>query len=268
MKHAIGDRIGRLVVLSITKYKRGFTVEAQCDCGNIVKIGASLVGPCQSCGCMRRDQAEVGKRISYSKRQASPHGSAAAENPAEYTAWFNMVSRCHKSHHPSFSDYGARGITVCEQWRESFSQFLHDIGKRPSGKHSIERVDNMDGYRPGNCVWATISEQNRNTRRTKKITFNGETKCMSDWARQAGIHPQTLKQRIETIGMAQAMSLPVRHRKHNDVKRRVVLTELLVKEIRSRHAAGETYRAIANSLNVSPDTVAAAGNGRSWSQVQ
>jgi len=80
---------------------------------------------------------------------------------AEYSAWYNMVQRCHNPHHPAFVWYGARGIEVCERWRDDFSQFLSDMRPRPPG-HSLDRIDNDAGYTPENCRWATRSVQQRN----------------------------------------------------------------------------------------------------------
>jgi hypothetical protein len=82
-----------------------------------------------------------------------------------------MIQRCHNSKHKRYADYGGRGITVCDRWRE-FPAFLADMGERPPGL-SLDRVDNSAGYSAENCRWATLSEQNLNRRkpaRNKKET--------------------------------------------------------------------------------------------------
>lgn len=81
----------------------------------------------------------------------------------EYQVWRNMLRRCEDPTDPSYDDYGHRGITVCEQWHD-VAAFVADMGPRPSDKHSIDRIDNDRGYEPGNCRWATWSEQMRNKR--------------------------------------------------------------------------------------------------------
>jgi hypothetical protein len=77
-----------------------------------------------------------------------------------------MISRCHNSTHAAFKNYGARGIAVCERWRNSFENFFADMGPRPTGL-SIDRIDNDRGYEPDNCRWATSEEQNGNQQRQK-----------------------------------------------------------------------------------------------------
>lgn len=77
-----------------------------------------------------------------------------------------MIQRCGNARNPGFANYGGRGITVCERWL-SFENFLADMGPRPTPAHSIDRIDNDRGYEPGNCRWATVTEQNRNRRSTK-----------------------------------------------------------------------------------------------------
>lgn len=88
-----------------------------------------------------------------------------------------------------------RGITVCERWLNSFESFAEDMGVRPSGT-SIERLNNSEGYSPTNCVWASRQKQQRNTRRNKLITFEGATRCISEWAEIVGMNQETLRQRI------------------------------------------------------------------------
>lgn len=115
----------------------------------------------------------------------------------ERSAWSGMKDRCHNPLSLGYARYGGRGITVCDEWRESFEAFLQHIGPRPSSAHSIDRIDNDRGYEPGNVRWATAKEQQRNRRCTRPITAFGRTQPLPAWAEEVGISPITLRGRIE-----------------------------------------------------------------------
>ncbi len=115
----------------------------------------------------------------------------------EYWVWVNLNRRCHYSTHPSFKDYGARGITVYEPWRNNFTAFIGYVGKRPSEEHTIERINNERGYEPGNVKWATHAEQMRNTRATHYVEIDGERLTITDWAKKKGFHQSTISHRIQ-----------------------------------------------------------------------
>lgn len=114
----------------------------------------------------------------------------------EYFIYRSMLDRCYRKTCTGYKDYGGRGIKVCKRWRHSFENFYADMGKRPSSKYSIERNNGNAGYKPSNCRWATRKEQNSNQRRNIRLTYNGETKILSDWARTIGIDPKALQVRI------------------------------------------------------------------------
>lgn len=111
-----------------------------------------------------------------------------------YRIWVGMRQRCNNPSNCEYASYGKRGISVCARWND-FSAFLSDMGERPRGR-SIDRINNDGDYELSNCRWVTPSEQARNTRRTKMLSFNGETMCMKDWARKIGLRPDTLWRRL------------------------------------------------------------------------
>jgi len=161
----------------------------RCVCG-VEKVLRSAVlrhGESTSCGCYRQEV----------RCRSKSHGCAHHANRSpEYSAWSSMVARCTNMKNPYFSNYGGRGIGVCRRWRKSFENFLADMGSRPSALHSLDRIDNSKGYGPANCRWATKREQQRNTRANRKVTLNGQRKCVSEWSAQNGLKVSTVYGRL------------------------------------------------------------------------
>lgn len=135
---------------------------------------------------MKRADKRVGHtRISGVRNPHYRHGQVGTK---EYRAWKAMNTRCTNPKQANYKNYGGRGITVAECWRNDFAAFLAHIGPAPSDKHSVDRIKNTIGYEPGNVRWATRREQSKNSRRVREITFRGETHHLSEWARLLGSH--------------------------------------------------------------------------------
>jgi hypothetical protein len=109
--------------------------------------------------------------------------------------------------------YGGRGITVCDKWLNSFVDFLSDVGYAPSPKHSLDRISNDGNYEPENVRWATNSEQVKNSRKARLITFDGRTMNIGDWSKETGINRQTIQMRLDNYGWSihNALSKPAHH---------------------------------------------------------
>lgn len=156
-----------------------------CDCGNMTTVDSWSwrTGHIKSCGC-------------YNKNRLKTHGCSRI-NMTEYTIWAKIIQRCYNKNAFAYSRYGGRGIKMCKKWKESFQSFFNDMGKRPSKKHSIERVNNDGNYEPSNCVWATIKTQLRNRGDYNRILkFNGEEKCVSAWAEDFNLPITVLWNRV------------------------------------------------------------------------
>jgi hypothetical protein len=112
----------------------------------------------------------------------------------EYISWSQMIQRCLNPKCRIWKDYGGRGITISDEWRD-FKNFYRDMEDRPSLKHTLERIDNGLGYCKSNCQWATRKEQNNNRRSTIFIEINGQKKSMKQWVELAGLHYKNFHER-------------------------------------------------------------------------
>lgn len=136
-----------------------------------------------------------------------------------YPVWLGMRQRCTDSNHISYQNYGGKGIKVCTEW-DSFEQFLSDMGERPDGDISIERINSNADYCAENCRWATRLEQNSNKKNNKQVTFNGVTRTLKEWSRIVGIRYETLIKRYNYNWDAELMltTKPVIGRNQTGIK--------------------------------------------------
>lgn len=147
--------------------------KCRCDCGNIVIVrGGNLKnGSVKSCGCLK----------GISNKSRSIHGMS---NTRLYQSWVNMKRRCYCDTHFAFKNYGARGIKVCDKWKNSFESFAEwSLSNGYSDDLTIERIDNDGDYEPTNCKWISLGEQADNRRSCWKITYRNETHNLSEWCK-------------------------------------------------------------------------------------
>ena len=116
---------------------------------------------------------------------------------SEYRSWENMRQRCFNPNHKRYSDYGSRGITISDRWKNSFTNFFADMGLKPSPKHSIDRIDNDGNYSAKNCRWATPKEQANNQRSNRLITIGCVTLNVTQWAREMGFNTTVIYTRLK-----------------------------------------------------------------------
>lgn len=141
---------------------------------------------------------------------AVSHGYARSAKSPEYTTWTHIKRRCCNPNDRDYADYGAVGVTVCSEWLHDFRRFLADMGRKPSPRHSIDRIDRTRGYSPDNCRWATAKEQVENRSVARRLTVDGLTKSVKDWADAIGLRYHTLLARLDS-GMEhrRAVTMPL-----------------------------------------------------------
>lgn len=186
-KDLTGKRFSRLVVIGFGGRKNGSTKwVCKCDCGKFVSAFAGNIkrGLTNSCGCYRTERT----------RKAC--GTHFDNGSAEYSSWSCIRTRCFNKNNKGFKSYGARGITMCPEWKDSYEAFLRDMGRRPSDDHSIERIDNDGNYEPANCRWATSEEQANNTRQNRFVIVNGERITTARLSKRLGLSPNCIASRL------------------------------------------------------------------------
>lgn len=173
-----GKVFGRLtVVIRAGTYRspKGRTTPlwlCSCSCGESTTLQTSAIrsGGTRSCGCLSREVHSESLR--RTAQEQATHGHARGnKTTAIYKCWRSMIDRCENPNLRAFKWYGARGIKVCERWRNSFTTFLADMGERPAPHLSLDRIDNNGNYEPGNCRWATWKQQMNNKRQRPRV-FN------------------------------------------------------------------------------------------------
>lgn len=203
VKNLTGQKFGRFIVASFLHVSRhGDAIwRCKCACGKEIAVRSSNLrsGNTSSCGCFRRDNM---RKIAYR------HGHAAGGScSTEYSSWSSMKGRCHNKKDHAYKWYGGRGITVCDRWRNSFPNFLADMGRKPSPELSIDRINNDGNYEPENCRWATAKQQTANSRKRvfssseiiKAVELRRQGKTLKEVGKVFGVCWQTIWERTHKV---------------------------------------------------------------------
>ena len=190
-----GKRFGRLVVIERTE-NRGEKVawKCQCDCGNISTATTDMLksGRTKSCGCYSRECVSIRRSKGYSRRLRNTYN--------------HMIQRCYNPNDSSYPNYGGRGITVCEEWRNSTDAFYEWAVKNGYNKDlSIDRIDVNGNYDPSNCRWADDYVQSNNRRNNVHIEYDGKTKTIKQWAEHFGFEYEKFRVLFHKVGMEKAI---------------------------------------------------------------
>lgn len=168
----------------------------ECICNNCGKTGVMMYSEhllkqgMVSCGCMKS------KRMSETM---TTHGKA---HTRLYNIWCAIKRRCYNPSDVRYDSYGGRGITVCDEWKDSYENFQEWAlsngydENAPRGQCTIERKNVDEGYSPENCVWATMKEQMNNMRINHIVTIDGVSRTISQWADVVGINKSLIYGRI------------------------------------------------------------------------
>ena len=177
--------------------------ECLCDCGNtnIVSTGHLTHGDTQSCGCLLTEKRKL------------IHITHGESKSRLYKIWGGIKSRCYDKESRSYHKYGQRGITVCEEWCNSYETFKEwAIANGYTDTLTLDRKDNNVGYCSENCRWVTQKVQQNNRRNNRLITYKGETLTVSQWNDKLGFPRDTVSQRLNKLGWSveKALTTPIR----------------------------------------------------------
>ena len=205
IKDLTGQKFGRLTVVKQNGHKgKKVAWLCRCDCGNYTTVTGSELktGGTKSCGCINKERMK-GNKIRLT------HGGTKTRL---YGIWRSMKQRTENPKTINYELYGGRGITVCDEWRDSFEAF-RDWAQESGYKDdlTIDRIDHDGPYSPENCRWVDWETQENNRCNNRLITYNGKTQSVSQWAREIGMKPKTLHRRINDKGWSveKALTTPL-----------------------------------------------------------
>ena len=196
MRDLGGQRFGRLTVVEeapqagpVRRWR------CLCDCGGekVARTGHLRALTVTSCGCAARDAARASAPLAAAANYK--HGLSRSRLD---TVFDNMLKRCYRPNARRFAEYGGRGIAVCAEWREDRAAFYRwALANGYADDLWIERIDPDGHYEPGNCRWATPKEQANNTRRSRRLTWNGTSGTVAEWASRLGVRREALQHRVD-----------------------------------------------------------------------
>lgn len=198
VKDLTGQIFGHLTVVGIARMgDKGALWLCNCSCGKTtIQRGSTMKsGAVKGCGCRRKIESGMHKVT---------HGCTKTK---EYRIWRGIKQRCLGKDTNHTKNYRDRGIKMCDRWAHSFENFIADMGRAPTPKHSIDRRNNDGNYEPSNCRWATDEVQHSNKRTTRMIEINGQSKPLFIWCKELGLNYSTVSARIHRHGYSEYEAL-------------------------------------------------------------
>lgn len=186
----------------------------QCECGNYTEVNGNNLknGAVKSCGCLLKDP-ENAKHFGEPRKKEK-----TLEEVRLYRIFRGMITRCENKNNPAYKNYGARGIKICNEWRNSFLSFYQwAINNGYKLGLTIERINVNKDYEPLNCKWISRRQQNFNKRNSYNFIINGKRQCLSAWCKEYNMPYLTVYNRITKFGMSveDALTKPINIKKRN-----------------------------------------------------
>lgn len=206
-----GQKFGRLTVVKRIENKGKSTMwECLCTCGNVTNVSAGNLrkGHTQSCGCLWNDSVPGSNKFDCIYDSSS----------RLYKIWTHMKERCLKPYSNDYKHYGARGISICGEWENSFEDFADwAIQNGYNDSLTIDRIDVNGNYTPENCRWVNMKVQENNKTDNRVLEFRGVSKTMSQWSDYTGISVATIYARLNKLGWSveKALTTPVKKSKRS-----------------------------------------------------
>lgn len=201
------------VIAEAGRRQRAVQWLCRCECGSKRVVGGQSLraGTSKSCGCYGR---EIWKQqAAHMRSLKDTHGES---NTPTWQSWRCMWARCTKPRTNGYKNYGGRGISICERWKD-YRLFVEDMGHRPSGT-TLGRKNSDLGYFPDNCRWETHAAQRRNSKQNVFFTFNSLRLCATDWARRLGLSTSAMGKRLSKWPLEKALTYPVQTNKQTTLK--------------------------------------------------
>lgn len=236
-----------------------------CECGNIFELRYDSLKITKSCGCLKKEQDKI---------NLTKHHSHKLTGTKLWNTYYGMLSRCYRNNDKRYNDYGGRGIKVCEEWKNSFEEFVKwsfENSFVDSEEYSIDRIDNNLGYSPDNCRWTTRKAQCRNRRSNTIIYYEGEYITLIELSEKTGIPYSLIRERYNRGNNLEEIltkgSLPKGTKSKGEKRPNSKLKECDVLEMRKLSKEGVSYRELGERYNVSKSTVSAIINRKMWKHI-
>lgn len=254
-------KILEIFMVNVGKRNRKYA-KCQCECGKIFELRYDSLGKTKSCGCLKKEQDKI-NLIKNHKHKLS--------HTKIWRIYFNMKSRCYNTKNRAYANYGGRGITVCDEWLNSFENFVEwsfNNGFEDLPEISIDRIDNNLGYSPDNCRWVNAKMQARNRRSNVIINYEDEKYTGVELSEKLNIPYSRIISRVsrgnDVSEITSKKYLKSYYKNSGEKSKKSKLKENEVLEIRELYSHGKSLSDLSNMYKVHKSTIHAIVKRRNW----